>query len=116
MEELRKIALIFTGTIATIATIGCVLLALNLTFMEMPKAPALSTSTTSSEQESKAKEISNYKDLVSSLQGQRTTILDFAVIRCLLPLFNSLITAVLGYVFAKTALQAYDAYLSKKHG
>ena len=115
MDEVRKIVLWATGIIAVLIVIGSIILALNLTFMEVPKPPVLSYSTTTGEQEVKTKEIANYKELVSSLQAQRTNIFDYVILKSLLPLFNYLIAAVLTYIFAKTALEAYKSYLTKKY-
>ncbi len=115
MDEIRKIVLWATGIIAVLIIIGSIILALNLTFIEVPKPPILSVSTNISHQEVKTKEIANYKELISSFQAQRTNIFDYVVLRSLLPLFNYLTAAVLTYIFAKTALQTYTTYITEKY-
>jgi uncharacterized membrane protein YeiB len=115
MDEVKKVALWITGIITALIVSGAIILVICLASMEAPKQPTLSNSTSASEQEVKVKEITNYKDIVSSLQSQRTNIYDFVVLKTLLPLFNSLIVTVLTYIFAKTALQAYSNYIAEKY-
>ncbi|MBD0297298.1 MAG: hypothetical protein ICV84_19225 [Flavisolibacter sp.] len=115
MEDVRKIVLWATGIIVALIVVASVMLFFSMTSIEVPTTPVLSTSTTTSEQEAKAKEIANYEGVVSALQAQRTTTYDFVVVKTLLPLFNSLIASVLTYVFANTALQAFKTYMTEKY-
>ena len=115
MDEIRKIVLLGTGIIAILIVTGSIILTFCLATLKVPNPPALSTSTATTEQEAKTKEIANYKELVLSMQAQRTSIFDYVVLKALLPLFGYLIASVLTYIFAKTALLAYNTYLTQKY-
>jgi hypothetical protein len=113
MEEIRKITLWITGIIAVFIILACVILTFRIASIQLPTTPVVSTVAT--EQDGKRQEIANYKELVLSLQNQRTIVFDYVVLKTLLPLFGYIIASVLTYIFTKTALQAYNSYISAKY-
>jgi hypothetical protein len=115
MEDLRKIALFTTGVILFLIVAVSILVAANLTFMELPQAPELNPGGNVEAQNAKAKEIANYKDLISSMQMRPVAILDHVIIKTLLPLFGYLIASVLTYIFSNTILEAYKSHLREKN-
>lgn len=110
--DAKKIALFVTAIIVALMILGAISLAISFTSIKPPSPPVLTTGN-STEQETKKAEIANYKELILSLQVQRTNLYDFVILKTLLPLFNSLITAVLAYIFAKTTLEGFRLYISK---
>lgn len=116
MEQLKKIAFWTTGIILGLIILGSFTLAFKLISMKFPTPPDLITSSNPTEQEAKTKEIANYKDLTVAMQAQQTNIFDFVILKTLLPILSSILTIVLAYIFAKTALKFYDTYLLRKSG
>ena len=114
MDKVRKIVLWATGVILGMILVSSLVLCYSVASINMPATPLQTNSTNANEQDAKAKEVSNYKEVVLSLQAQKTNIYDFVVIRTLLPLFNTIIISVLGYVFASTFLEAYKIHTAGK--
>ena len=114
MGDIKKIALIFTVIITSLILIASSILTLSVSFMNIPQPPILNISTTLADQEVKAKEISNYKELTQVLQSQKTALYDFVVIKTLLPLFSAIIGTILTFIFVKSALDAYNIYVKSK--
>jgi hypothetical protein len=112
MEEIKPIVLWVTGIVAFLIIIASIILAIDLKNMEMPQAPVLSPGAITMEQERKAIEIANYKELTSTKQALRTNIFDFVVIKTLIPLFTSLITAVITYILATRVLDIFETYIA----
>lgn len=113
MPDLKLFVVYATCILATLVLIACIILTISLV-TTIPKPPTLITSTTTSEQEAKAKEIANYRELSTTIQLQRTNIFDFVVVRALLPLFGYLIATVLTFVFGKAAYQLMNAFLAER--
>lgn len=100
MPNLRTIIILMTGFLIALIIVACIALIINLIII-IPKPPTLVYGTSASEQETKAKEITNYKELYTTIQNQRTGIFDYVVIKTLLPLFSYLIATVLTFIFGK---------------
>lgn len=114
MDKVRKIVLWTTGVILAMILISSFVLCYSVASLNMPAIPSQTNSTNTNEQDAKAKEVSNYKEIIQSLQAQRTNIYDFVVIRTLLPLFNTIVVSVLSYVFARTFLEVYKIHIAAK--
>lgn len=56
------------------------------------------------------KAITNYQNLLTAMQLRTNTLFDLIVTKVLLPIFNTLIAAVITYVVAKHAAQTLSAY------
>jgi hypothetical protein len=65
-------------------------------------------------QESKANEIKNYKDLTDAMHSRATGAFDLVVIKTLLPVFTTILAAVLAFVFVRRAADILNKYLDKR--
>jgi hypothetical protein len=114
MDNLRRVALWSVLAILIFMLVADVMLIASMMQMDKPNVPQLIASTDISQLECKKKEIENYSALISVLQSQRTNIFDHSVTKTLLPLFNSLITYVLIYIFGAKAMELTKNYIDKK--
>ena len=101
--------------------LGVIILVLSLLltrdfFINVPPRPNLSTSTDPGEQDVKKKEIENYEKLVTTMRSGTTGMYDWVVTKTLLPIFNSLLTAIIAYVFAKEGSKVLIAYFRSRGG
>lgn len=110
MDTIQKSTLIVTCSIIGVILISCVVLFATVTSMSLPQKPNLIDSKVSTEQDCKAKEITNYKELTNSLMQQKTSLFDLIVIKTLLPLLTSLIAGVFTYIIAKSGMTTLSNY------
>lgn len=78
-----------------------------------PAIPILTKSNSKDEQETKTKEIANYKELCNSILSQKVQIIDAIVVKSLLPLFNTLVDGIFLYIFAKLGIAGLS-YLTQR--
>ena len=114
MEETRKIIYWIAGTILSLIIISVIFFTYSISTIKLPITPNTIVSTNTAEQEAKTKEIANYKQVVETLQWQKTNVYDFVVIKTLLPLFNYFIASILTFIFAKSANKIFQVYFAKR--
>ena len=62
--------------------------------------------------EDKSKEIENYKNLTTALHSQATATFKLVVTDTLLPVFNTLLTALIGFIFVRKTAEVIGNYLN----
>lgn len=107
MEEIRKYALWLTAFVLACILLSTFMLTIQINKMELPPAPVLSPDGNDTLQDAKTKEIKNYKELVSVIHSTRTNIFEQTVVKIIIPIFNTLIASVLGFIFANECLKIY---------
>lgn len=106
--KFTKYFILFTTVFIIICILAsCIILACSSWSDKLPKAPTLSTSSTMTEQDAVAKQITNYKELLMAQQQQRTNVFE-SVNKALSTLFTAIIAAVLSYVIPKAVLAAFS--------
>ncbi len=113
-NDIKNIPVYILILLITWIFIEAISLSRTISRIPTPNPPVLSQDSTIAIQTSKSKEIENYKNLISAVHSSRISIYDNVVSKTLMPIFNSLIVAVLGYIFADKALKAYSLYMKKK--
>jgi hypothetical protein len=64
-------------------------------------------------QEDKSKEIENYKNLTTALHSPATATFKLVVTDTLLPVFNTLLTALIGFIFVRKTAEVISTYLNR---
>lgn len=114
MDKVKQIMLIATGIVFVLIITASIILPISVNAIKLPTSPTLTDTKITTEQEAKAKEISNYQNLTSQSLKLKTDIYDLIVIKALLPLFTTLITGIFTYIIAKFGIEFYKAYLVDK--
>lgn len=114
MGKLRKAVYWIAGILFGLIIVGGLTLAVKSSSVKLPAPPVFTNSADTNVQDAKSKEIVNYKELVQAIQAQQTNIYDFVVIKTFLSVLTSILTVILTYIFAKTALDFYGLYLKRK--
>ena len=114
MDSVKKCVLIITLAIVTLIFIANIILMYSICSTNYPQKPSLTDSKTVAEQECKAKEISNYKELAGSINSQKSNLFELIVIKSLLPLFTSLIAGVFTYIIAKSGMTALSNFILER--
>lgn len=115
MDKARDITIYITCILAILIIILSVGFGIYLLNLPLPKEPILTISKVEKEQPIKGKEILNYNELISSIQLQKPSVSDLLVTRTLIPIFSSLITAVLTYIFAQASFAILKSYIDRRY-
>ena len=114
MNDLKNIPVFIVVVLIAWILFESIMFSRTIGSIPLPEPPRLSQDTTESVQGAKSKEIENYKNLISAMHSRRLTVYENVVSKTLMPIFNSFIAAVLGYIFANKAAEAYTSYLAEK--
>jgi hypothetical protein len=110
LNSAQKIGLIFTLIIGLIIVIFSLITAVAVSKNPLPK-PDLKLGQNET-QDSKAKEISNYSELSTAMHSRATATFDLVVAKTLLPIFNTLLATILGFVFIRKTAEVVNNYLN----
>jgi hypothetical protein len=115
MDKARDIIIYITCILAFLIIIISVGFGIYLLNLPLPKEPILTIGKVEKEQPIKGQEISNYNELISSIQLQKPSVFYLLVTRTLIPIFSSLITAVLTYIFAQASFAIFKSYIDRRY-
>jgi len=113
LDKLRKFALIAAGTLAIAVLLSCLVFTIN-SVKNIPSPPVFTDTLDSGIQEKQEKLLTNYKALSEEIQNQRTRIFDKVITDTIMPAFTTLITAIIGFVFAQGVGEALKSYFERK--
>lgn len=114
MEKAKSALIWGTITLGSLIMVSSFVLLFLMSRGKAPEIPALTTSASAEIQQAKSIEIANYNALTTSLEARQTNAFDYAVLKTLVPLFTTLIAAVLTYVFTNSVLEAFKIYQTRK--
>jgi hypothetical protein len=114
MEKAKSVLIWGTITLGSLIMVSSFVLLFLMSRGKAPEIPALTTSASAEIQQAKSIEIANYNALTTSLEARQTNAFDYAVLKTLVPLFTTLIAAVLTYVFTNSVLEAFKIYQTRK--
>ena len=116
ITDLKNILIFITLFLIAWIFLEAIKVTIAISAIPAPEPPRLVPDSSEVVQVAKSKEIENYKNLINAMSSRRVAVYDNVVSKSLIPIFTSLIAAVLTYIFVSKGIESLNNYINKKYG